>query len=87
MRFAESIGIRILIVLVICSLLLLAGCKTFKEKEDELPDTKYRGSVNVSADESFKPVIDEMVQVYESHYPGAKINVHYKTEAECSAGY
>ena len=24
-----------------------------------------------------------MVQVYESHYPGAKINVHYKTEAEC----
>lgn len=83
MRFGKSISHRIFLIPVICLLFLLAGCKSFKEKEDELPDTKYRGAINVSADESFKPVIDELVQVYESHYPGAKINVHYKTEAEC----
>ncbi len=64
-------------------LLLLAGCKSFKEKEDELPDNSNKGTINVSADESFKPVIDEMVQVYESNHPGAKIIVHYKPEAEC----
>lgn len=63
--------------------LLLAGCKSYKQQEEELPDNRYRGTINVSADESFKPVIDEMVQVYESNYPSAKINVQYKPEAEC----
>ena len=67
----------------ICLVLLLAGCKSYKQQEEELPDNQYRGTINVSADESFKPVIDEMVQVYESNYPSAKINVQYKPEAEC----
>ena len=67
----------------ICLVLLLAGCKSYKQQEEELPDNRYRGTINVSADESFKPVIDEMVQVYESNYPSAKINVQYKPEAEC----
>jgi phosphate transport system substrate-binding protein len=48
-----------------------------------LPDSKYRGTIHVSADESFKPVIDELVQVYESTYRGTKIMVQYKPEAEC----
>jgi len=68
---------------VICLLLLMAGCKSYKQQEEELPDNRYRGTINVSADESFKPVIDEMVQVYESNYPSAIINVQYKPEAEC----
>ena len=67
----------------ICLVLLLVGCKSYKQQEEELPDNRYRGTINVSADESFKPVIDEMVQVYESNYPSAKINVQYKPEAEC----
>ena len=74
---------RSLCIALNCSLLLMAGCKSYREKEEELPDNRYKGSINVSADESFKPVIDEMVQVYESNYPGAKINVQYKAEAEC----
>ena len=74
---------RSLCIALNCSLLLMAGCKSYREKEEELPDNRYKGSINVSADESFKPVIDEMVQVYESNYPGAKINVQYKPEAEC----
>lgn len=59
------------------------GCKSYKEQEDALKDTPERGSINVSADESFKPVIDEMVQVYESNNTDTKINVQYKPEAEC----
>ena len=70
-------------VFFICSLLLLTGCKSYREKEAELPDSRSKGTINVSADESFKPVIDEMVQVYESNRPGTKIIVHYKPEAEC----
>lgn len=65
------------------ALYFLAGCKSYKKQRDELPDTKYRGTMYVSADESFKPVIDEQVQVYESNHPGTKIIVHYKPEAEC----
>jgi phosphate transport system substrate-binding protein len=62
---------------------LLNSCKSYKEQEDELKDTRYRGSINVSADESFKPIIDEEVKVYESNFPGTTIRVQYKAEAEC----
>ncbi|MEP7279557.1 MAG: substrate-binding domain-containing protein [Bacteroidota bacterium] len=41
------------------------------------------GSIQVSADESFKPVIDSQVKVFEASYPSASITVHYKPEAEC----
>jgi len=63
--------------------ILFSGCKSFKEKQDKLPDTKLRGRIHVSADESFQPVISEMVKVYESNYPGTLINVRYKPEADC----
>ena len=66
-----------------CLLLSLTGCKSNKEKEKELRDTPYRGTITISADESFKPVVDELVQVYESNHPKTKINVLYKPEAEC----
>jgi len=68
---------------IVCLLLWLVSCKSYKEKESKLPDTKNRGTLHVSADESFKPVIDEQVQVYESNHPGVRIIVHYKPEAEC----
>lgn len=63
-------------------LLFLLACKPFKKQADELPDTRDRGTIYVSADESFKPVIEELEQVYESNYPKAQIIVHYKPEAE-----
>jgi len=66
-----------------CLLAGLAGCKSSKEKGKELPDTPFRGTITISADESFKPVVDELVQVYESNHSNTKINVLYKPEAEC----
>src|SRR6266496_4804500 len=59
------------------------GCKSPAEKEKEVPDTKDRGSINVSADESFKPIIDAMVKVYESNHFGTTIKIQYKPEADC----
>ena len=61
----------------------LSSCKSYKEKEKELTDTPYRGTIHVSADESFKPVVDALVQVYESSHPKTRIHVLYKPEAEC----
>ena len=63
--------------------LLINSCQTYKEKEGKLLDTPERGTISVRADESFKPVIDEQVKVYEANNPGTKINVLYKPEAEC----
>jgi len=53
------------------------------EKTDPNLDTRNKGTINISADESFKPVIDAQVQVYESDYPDVKLKVHYKPEADC----
>jgi phosphate transport system substrate-binding protein len=61
----------------------LAGCKSDEQKHAELPDMYNRGTIHISCDESFKPVIDEEVRVYEALYPDTKIIVHYKPEAEC----
>jgi phosphate transport system substrate-binding protein len=61
--------------------LLVTGCAP--GGGDEPPDRFDRGVIYISADESFKPVIDAQVQVYEAEYPDAKIVVHYKPEAEC----
>lgn len=64
-------------------LAVLSSCNSNKERRDALPDNPSRGRIVVSADESFKPVIDEQVKVYESNHPGTKIQVYYKPEAEC----
>lgn len=74
---------RLCLFLTVCLFLWLAGCKSYRKQQDELPDHTGKGTIHVSADESFKPVIDEMVKVYESNHPGARIIVHYKPEAEC----
>ena len=83
MNVYRKIDHQIFIIPVLCLLLLVIGCKSYKEKEDALPDNRNKGSINVSADESFKPVIDEMVQVYEANHPGTRIIVQYKPEADC----
>lgn len=73
-------GARMLLMLAV----LLAACGGGRERQAETPtDTPYQGTIHISADESFRPVIDEQVRVYESNRPGTKIIVHYKPEAEC----
>ena len=46
-------------------------------------DTLLTGTINISADESFKPVLDSEIQVFQSLNPKARIKVQYKPEAEC----
>jgi phosphate transport system substrate-binding protein len=83
MKLYRKINYRTLLLAVFCSSLLITACSSSGNEEDKFPDTMYRGTIHISADESFKPVIDEQVQVYESNHPGTKIIVHYKPEAEC----
>src|ERR1051325_7032184 len=60
---------------------LISSCSGLHKRTDI--DTPNSGTIHISVDESFKPVIDSQIQVFEALYPGAKIIAHYKPEAEC----
>lgn len=60
----------------------VAGCGNSTDKP-HTRDSPTSGTLHVSADESFKPVIDSQIKVFESQYPNAKIKVQYKPEAQC----
>ncbi len=83
MKFRTVKHKRSLIVVAAVLITTVFACKSYKEQESLLTDTPDRGTINVSADESFKPIIDEQVQVYEANHPGTSIRVTYKPEAEC----
>jgi phosphate transport system substrate-binding protein len=61
---------------------LFNSCNSQTEQSGD-EETLEKGTIHISADESFKPVIDSQIQVFESSYPDAKIIAHYKPEAEC----
>jgi len=50
---------------------------------DQETNSKEVETIYISADESFKPVIDSQIQVYEARHPGTKIIPLYKPEAAC----
>ncbi len=54
-----------------------------QKNNDPSFDSPSHGTIHVSVDESFKPVIDEQIAMYEASYPGTKIIAHYKPEADC----
>jgi phosphate transport system substrate-binding protein len=61
--------------------LLGPGCKA--KVAEQVSDRFDSGVIHISCDESFKPVIDAQVKVYEAAYPKTRIIVHYKAEAAC----
>jgi len=68
------------------TILLLTGILNGCQNENKAPstgETTNSGTINICVDESFKPVIDSQIKVFESQNPNAKINVLYKPEAEC----
>src|SRR6478735_5656372 len=62
---------------------IIAGCGNKNKSSHAVYDSPKKGAINISADESFKPVISEQIKVYESSYPGTKISASYKSEADC----
>jgi len=67
-----------------CSIICIAfsSCRNHN-KNNSARDIPTEGTINISVDESFKPVIDSEVKVFESSFPNAHIIVHYKPEAAC----
>jgi phosphate transport system substrate-binding protein len=50
---------------------------------DSVTDTPESGRITISVDESFQPVIEQQIRMYEASYPGTTIHVQYKSEADC----
>lgn len=72
-------------VLGISCLLILLACNRPGKKPTVIAgdDDLTSGTIHISADESFRPVIDSQIKVFESQYPKAHIIAHYKPEADC----
>jgi len=62
---------------------ILSSCNNDPKNKQTVTDTPTTGTINISVDESFRPVIEEAIKVYEGSYPNAKIIAHYKPEADC----
>lgn len=61
---------------------LIVSCNEAK-KAVNYEDTPTSGTIHISVDESFKPVMEEQIAVFERSFPEAKITVSYKSEADC----
>ena len=66
-------------MLIMCMGLL--NCQT--KKVIDITETPTNGTIHISVDESFKPVMDAQIAAFEGSFPNAKIIAHYKPEAEC----
>ena len=66
-----------------CFVLVLAACDDGKNNKSNETDTPSKGTIYISVDESFKPVIQEQIKVFHSSFPDAHIIASYKSEVEC----
>jgi phosphate transport system substrate-binding protein len=73
---------RIIIAAFSCFMILffITACN---ESVKGPADTMATGTIHISVDESFKPVMEEQIRVFERSYPKAHIIADYKTEADC----
>ena len=73
---------RIIVTAISCFMILffITGCES---KVKGPTDTLVSGTIYISVDESFKPVMEEQIRVFEKSFPLAHIIAAYKTEADC----
>ena len=59
---------------------IFSSCNNSAKTENNSP---FMGSINLSVDETLRPIADAQVNVYTHTYPGAKINIRYVPENQC----
>jgi len=63
--------------------LFLGMVQCNSKKQVQVTDTLTSGTLHISIDESYKPVMDEQIKAFEGSNPDAKIIAHYKSESAC----
>lgn len=71
------------VAVLLLSMSVVAGCGEDKRQEEGTKDTMVSGEIDIAADETYRPVIEEQLEVFDSSYPDANINVQYLPESEC----
>jgi phosphate transport system substrate-binding protein len=59
----------------------LTACKSNPNQIQQ--ESTSVGTIRISAEESFKPFLEEEIKVFKSSYPDANLIVEYKPEIEC----
>jgi phosphate transport system substrate-binding protein len=62
---------------------ILLSCANETDKANIQSDTPKKGTIYISVDETFKPVMEEQIKVYRSSFPEANIIASYKPEVDC----
>lgn len=73
-----------LLPLLLASFLFLVSCQT--KNKDGQTDTYTSGVIRIAVDESFKPIIQEELDVFEAQFPTAGIVPKYTDEVEAING-
>jgi phosphate transport system substrate-binding protein len=68
-------------IIVILFLFCLTACKG--KQSSVLQESTTSGTIRISADESFKPILEEEFKMFRASYPNANLIVEYKPESEC----
>lgn len=63
-------------------LLLITGLATACNREGKIEDTPTSGTIKISVDEAFEPIIDSHIYAFQKFYKYAKVHPSYKSEAE-----
>ena len=69
--------------IAVLTVLLFVACNNASSNKDQSIETTTKGTIHISVDESYKPVIEAQIQVFHSSHPDAHIIVSYKPEVEC----
>ena len=67
------------IVLMLCAAVAVSSCRN---RSKQPTDTVSSGVIKISADESFRPLIQQEIDVFEGLYPAAGIIPEYTSEVE-----
>ena len=78
---AKIAGMRYLLIIIFFSIAFgLFACGN----ESNVPtDTIEEGKVDISVDETYKPIIEQQLRVFDSSFPNAHITAYYKPESQC----
>ncbi len=68
-------------VLLVSAFYIVACGENKSPKKDV--ETTTRGNITISVDESYRPVAEQQIKVFDSSFPDANINTLYKSEKEC----
>jgi len=71
---------------MVIAFLVISGCNSANDKTGKAAGP-LPGNVYLSADESFRPVLEEQIKAFEETYPQTHIIATYKPEAACLKDY